>query len=76
MSSSLFDNPNFWDPIWRRILVVVIGLIWMYLEWQADSLILVGVGALLSGLAIYEFFLTGHYPKSEGATSRNQDVGR
>ena len=53
---------------------MVIGLTWMYMEWRANSVILVGVGALLTGLATYEFFLTGHYPKRGGANESNDDV--
>ena len=74
MSSSIFDNPHFWDPTWKRCLVVIIALTWVYMEWRANSYVLAGVGCLLAGLATYEFFLSGHYPKERDDNTSRPDL--
>ena len=75
MSVSFLDSPGFWDPLWRRFAVLIIALVWVYVEWRANSVILMAIGCLLTGQVIYEFFLSGNYPKSRRQKEPNQRDG-
>ena len=52
---------NFFRPVWRRIAVVAVCLIWAALEfWHGEQMwIFITLG--LTGYAVWSFFIT--YPK-------------
>ncbi len=52
------------EPLWRRIATLAVCVIWVAFEAGRDTSSLWFWGALvLTGIAVYDFFLAGHYGK-------------
>jgi hypothetical protein len=57
----------FYRPLWRRIAIVVVIVLWIGFEfWQGGASIWVMIGAGMLVYAVYTFFLTWPRDAPEG----------
>lgn len=64
--------PHPWfKPLWRRLLVLGVCLVWLTVEavFNRDSPFWLGIAAVVTVYAVWDFFLRGGYrdgPEDEG----------
>ena len=48
---------DFWKPLWKRVGVVLLGVVWAGMELQRGSVFWPIVAGVLIAFATFEFFL-------------------